>query len=147
MLLALVLAGLVWAGTYNYEQRVMVVTQVTVEPLRKPVSTLNNNFKNYESWPLRFYLAEAAAVLNVDAQLAWRIIWCESNGQWFAKSTTSTAKGLFQIIDGTWAITPQGRAGKSPLDPYENINAGLWLLSQPNGITHWRITAWCWGSF
>ena len=114
------------------------------QALRQPLSSIPRKFNDFGSWALRDYFITAASFYEVDYNLALKIMLCESGGNYKAKNGGSTASGLFQFIKGTWAGTPQGRAGRDVFDPYANINGAFWLLSQPNGLNHWNETRSCW---
>jgi hypothetical protein len=59
--------------------------------------------------------------------LMWRIVRRESNYVAYAKNPASTAAGLGQFLDSTWAHTPYGRF--SPYSPYANALAIGWMLA------------------
>lgn len=58
------------------------------------------------------------------------IIWGESRGVPSARNPRTGAAGLGQFLSGTWAGTPQGRAGLSVLDPVANRAAIYWMIAQ-----------------
>jgi soluble lytic murein transglycosylase-like protein len=68
---------------------------------------------------------------------AMRVMTCESKGDPSAQNSRSSAGGLFQFIDSTWAATPYGHLSK--YDPEANIAAAAWLLEVPSwgGPKHW----------
>ena len=72
---------------------------------------------------------------EVDFNTAYDIVDLETGGTFnpLAKNPNSTAKGLFQIIDGTWKY---GGCEGDPYDPENNIVCGLNLLKK-DGIGHW----------
>jgi hypothetical protein len=72
-------------------------------------------------------IREAAVAQQVDPDVAVRIAELESSLNPKAKAKTSSAKGLFQVIDDTWK-----RYGGTPnkqLDPDENIRVGVTVLA------------------
>lgn len=72
-------------------------------------------------------IREAASAQQVDPDVAVRIAELESSLNPKAKAKTSSAKGLFQVIDDTWK-----RYGGTPnkqLDPEENIQVGVRILA------------------
>ena len=72
-------------------------------------------------------IREAAIAQQVDPDVAVRIAEIESSLNPKAKAKTSSAKGLFQVIDDTWK-----RYGGTPnkqLDPDENIRVGVNVLA------------------
>jgi soluble lytic murein transglycosylase-like protein len=68
------------------------------------------------------------------------ISWRESRWRPWAKNPHSTASGLFQFLDSTWAVTPQAKAGLSVFDPFANALGAAWYVSQ-HGWGAWRLTA------
>lgn len=69
-----------------------------------------------------------------DVPWAMRVMNCESQGDPTAQNPTSSAGGLFQFIDSTWAFTPYGHLPK--YDPIANIQAAAWLFYE-DGPSHW----------
>ena len=65
---------------------------------------------------------------------AVRVAWCESRWNPRARNPRSTAAGLMQFLDSTWARTPYARL--DPLDPYANALAAGWLWRANGGS--WR---------
>ena len=50
----------------------------------------------------------------------------------------SHASGLAQFLPSTWAATPQGGEGLSPLDANANIDAAIWL-ARTRGWRQWQV--------
>ena len=50
----------------------------------------------------------------------------------------TNAAGLAQFLPSTWAATPQGLEGLSPLDPNANIDAAIWL-ARTRGWQQWQV--------
>jgi hypothetical protein len=48
------------------------------------------------------------------------------------------AAGLAQFLPSTWATTPQGQVGESPLEPLANIDAAIWL-ARTKGWRQWQV--------
>jgi hypothetical protein len=48
------------------------------------------------------------------------------------------AAGLAQFLPSTWAITPEGQRGLSPMDPLASIDAAIWLVGS-HGWTQWQV--------
>ena len=148
----LALCSALWISRFQLAQaptQNVEVTPVVETGLRDAVSetSIIKDFRDFEKWELHDFILESAPLFEQDPKLAWRIIWCESNGWSMATNASSTASGLFQFIESTWKLTPQGRAGKNVLDPKSNLLAGLWLMSQPSGLNNWSETAGCWLKF
>ena len=70
------------------------------------------------------------------------VIWRESNWLPSAKNPRSTASGLAQFLDSTWAWGEErfGLWG-SPFDPYVNI-AMMSAFLREGEYYHWALTGW-----
>lgn len=77
---------------------------------------------------------------TVDHDLVARIIQCESGWNAKAKNPTSSAKGLFQIIDGTWR---HFECEGDPLNGSDNYRCGMKILEK-NGTRDWDASKPCW---
>lgn len=96
----------------------------------------------------REYLRREAEKLGIDFGLADRIIKCESG--WQEKICNKTygcksGQGLFQLIPSTVEHASQMLGREiDPFNPYDNIDAGLWLIKN-EGLGHWRpYSGACW---
>jgi hypothetical protein len=69
---------------------------------------------------------ELAATVYGDGPLLWRIARRESNYQAGARNPASSATGLFQFLDTTWAHTPFARFDRS--SAYANALAAGWMI-------------------
>ena len=74
---------------------------------------------------------------GVDAARALRVARCESGLDPLARNPNSSAKGVFQFIDSTWASVSRMRGtSASVLDAESNIDNALWL-ARKEGWHHW----------
>lgn len=74
-----------------------------------------------------------ALMWGQDVALVRDIVSCESGYDEKATTSLSSAKGLTQIIDGTWKhFNCQG----DPLDAEDNLTCGMKILST-SGKQHW----------
>jgi hypothetical protein len=65
---------------------------------------------------------------------------CESGNDPLARNPTSSAKGLLQIIDGTWkSFQCEGYV----LNADDNFNCGIKIATQ-SGLHHWDASKACW---
>lgn len=84
---------------------------------------------------------------GVEPSLAIAIARCESGFVATAKNPSSSASGMFQFINSTWASTMNrmGLPTDTPkTDPVLGTMAGVWLLSV-DGVVHWEESRSCWG--
>jgi len=81
---------------------------------------------------------------GVDENLALSIAYAESGYNPNARNKSSSAGGVYQFLDSTWATT-MSRMGitGNKFDAETNIKAGIWLLSR-DGTRHWQESAHLW---
>jgi hypothetical protein len=73
-------------------------------------------------------------------EILHKIAKCESNNNPLARNPTSSAKGLLQILDGTWkAFQCEGNV----LNAEDNFQCGVKIASQ-SGLHHWNESKACW---
>ena len=74
---------------------------------------------------------------------------CESNLNPKAKNPDSTAKGVFQFLDGTWkyyGLMKWGTLeGKDVLDFDDNVELATWVIGK-YGTRDWNPSKHCWES-
>lgn len=78
-----------------------------------------------------------AEYFSVPVEHPLRIFKCESNYRWDAKNKSSSASGVAQYLSGTWANTPEGKAGLSVFDADANIRAAIRHMSV-HGYSAWE---------
>jgi soluble lytic murein transglycosylase-like protein len=82
-------------------------------------------FPEYIEWKIKTLAAKS----NIDPDVAFAIAICESTLNPYAKNPNSTAKGLFQFLDGTWSWIG---ANGSPYDVDEQIRQFMiWYPKDP----------------
>lgn len=82
------------------------------------------------------------------ADVKARIAWCESRNNPLAKNPNSTAKGIYQFLDGTWQNYAQRYWGEdwvnhSVLDEEDNRELGHWVIDT-YGTRDWNASRHCW---
>ena len=99
----------------------------------------------YPTSSLEYLIFQFTTAYNVDFDLAKAIIECESNFDPLAKNKNSSARGLYQIIKGTWEMTKKkmGIVHADIHDAHDNINVGTYLLAN-GGEKHWNASRACW---
>ncbi|MCG8619865.1 MAG: transglycosylase SLT domain-containing protein [Desulfobacterales bacterium] len=103
-------------------------------------------------------ITEAGQIFNVPRQILLGVILVESDGNPWATTSLSSAKGLMQTIDATFddawrGLTAMGiSVEKNPFSPRSSILAGAWYLDRmytralsenrmPPGQRH-RVSSW-----
>ena len=83
---------------------------------------IQNHLPVNNDWPtkeeIKTYIREEAIKHNINVETALRIANCESGYNRLAKNNTSSATGIYQFINVTWAANCQGNR----LNPYHNID-------------------------
>jgi len=92
------------------------------------------------SLPQPVVRSAAPPASGASSRTAECIIARESGGNPHAVNSRSGAAGLGQFLPGTWASTPQGRAGLSVFDPAANRAAVQWMISV--GRIREFVTSW-----
>jgi len=81
---------------------------------------------------------------SLKGDLIDRIIFCESSGNPKAKNPRSSAYGLCQFIDSTWAyVEKKWDMDLDREDPIDQLYACERLLSE-EGVSHWAESQCCW---
>lgn len=83
----------------------------------------------------------SAVLFGVDEGRMRMVIGRESGFRPWAKNPNSTASGLGQFLDSTWASTPCGKAGLSVFSAYANALCMGWTIRYGGGWSHWSLTA------
>jgi len=83
-----------------------------------------------------YAISLASSVFRVSASEMWSVARCETGGTFspYAKNSTSSASGLFQFLDSTWAN--QGVGGFSVFDPVANALGAARIVSR-EGWRQW----------
>lgn len=84
--------------------------------------------------------------MEVEATLR-RIAWCESRGDLFARNPTSTAKGKYQFLDGSWKYYGErlwgSIEGKDVFSEGDQDQLARYVVSI-RGYTDWEASRHCW---
>ena len=78
-----------------------------------------------------------------DAPIMVHIADAESQYDCTAKNPTSSAKGCFQILDGTWK---DHKCVGNVLEPIDNIDCARKLYTK-NGTNDWNASRGTWGKY
>ncbi|KKK68605.1 hypothetical protein LCGC14_2942390 [marine sediment metagenome] len=127
-------------GGYDL-RRVSFPTPAPEPPKTPELENLENETDPY------YLLNHFSKEYGVDFELAYRIVECESNFDRYAKNGSSSAESFFQFIDKTFEETMTKMnlpTSTSKFDMPIAIEAGVWLLSQEGGESHWKSSEFCW---
>jgi len=83
--------------------------------------------------------------MGLDGNLVLAIARCESGLRWDAANKTSSARGVFQYLAGTWANTEEGRKGTSVFDADANVRMAVRHIAV-HGTAAWDASRSCWSN-
>jgi soluble lytic murein transglycosylase-like protein len=89
-------------------------------------------------------IREEAQKEGVDQDLLVSIARCESGFHPSVHNATSTASGLYQFLDSTWA-SQSAKYGITTQkdDPYGQIELAVKMI-RDGGLSHWKASQSCW---
>ena len=149
----------------NYPSAAIRSMVNTLEAARRIPEAYRREHRVYghgpEGWarrlePYRPWIDEAAKRFDVPPAVIRAVILQESGGDAKARAKGTSAKGLMQTIDATFALAREALAGdglhvENPLTPRDSILAGAWYLAycfdlaaRDHGITADRKTPRTW---
>lgn len=91
---------------------------VCSEEAYHPEQVTDQNVSQPQGWDVAGYIRKEADKNGIDPEKALAIAYCESSFDPYAKNPNSTAKGVYQFLDGTWEWI--GASG-TPFNAEENI--------------------------
>ena len=83
-------------------------------------------------------IEQKASIYGVNVNTALKIAECESNISQYAKSPTSSAKGIYQFLDARWTESCEGDV----LNAEDNVECFMKNFNQHPGW--WEPSATCW---
>jgi hypothetical protein len=138
-------SDLVFAKADFLTARATTAAELMAESERAAMDALISTAAGPDDGPVerwRSLVEQYFAPNRIDEALS--IIDCESNGDPNARNPRSSASGLFQFLDRTWAHSSEqaGFRGESPFSPEANIAAAAWLVEYSLGVgdspwAHW----------
>lgn len=131
--------------------RKSVQTTPRVQPLRKmaePTPESSNSGrdysgKEYTKEEVQQLIRSYSALYGIESDAPLCIARFESGYNQFSKNSNSTASGVFQYLNGTWAGTDEGRAGLSVFDAEANIKAAIKYMSSRRNAIPWTTAKNC----
>lgn len=79
-------------------------------------------------------------------ELSFKIIYCESGWNQYAKNDNSTAYGLGQFTDGTWEYVQIKWGIKLDRYNYDDQLYAFSRLLKEEGTSHWEESEKCWAT-
>jgi soluble lytic murein transglycosylase-like protein len=108
-----------------------------------PARTGRARLRAYTEEEIQDLIRVYAEAFGIDPALPLAIARCESQFQWDAANRSSSARGVFQYVAGTWATTQEGRRGTSAFDADANIRMALTHMTTI-GTSPWNASRSCW---
>lgn len=142
IILAILFSLIIIPGFYKYLNRPMldprgstIIPQVVEVKAQEPKPFCRDAISCVRD------VGEKLGANNKDITKMIRIARCESNFNQYAKNANSTAKGIYQFIDGTWRANclKDGNV----YDFKANIECG-WKVYLKQNDTPWHSSAKCW---
>lgn len=136
VILALIAGVLIGALLRN-----VAIAQEPISPLGEPVKIIKERIPEEKPKTVEEIIEDR---FGEYAEQAVQVAFCESSLNPKAKSKLSSAKGLFQIIDGTWAGY---RCQGDPHNPYDNAKCAKMIFDR-NGwgsTASWKASQGCHG--
>jgi soluble lytic murein transglycosylase-like protein len=111
----------------------------------EPTPTPDESY--YKAEPLRYirWKGQQLGYKDTDISVFIRIARAESGLNQYAKNPKSTAKGIYQFIDGTWRA--YCLADGNVYNFVDNINCFYKVLAKdgfPKGLSHWNASKGVW---
>jgi hypothetical protein len=110
---------------------------------REAASRSTKRFRVYTKQQVQALIRRHASAYGLDPSLPLAIAECESGFRWDAANRTSSARGVFQYLSGTWRGTPEGRKGTSVLDTEAHIRTAVAQIATI-GTGPWKASRHCW---
>lgn len=108
------------------------ITNSAIEPETQKEPSVEELIKHY------------AGVYGVNEQLALNIAKCESGLNPEAKNPYSSAKGVYQFIDGTWAwYSTKFEFTGNVLSAKDNVELAMKVMGK-HGTNDWLASYGCW---
>ena len=79
------------------------------------------------------YIKEQAMLMGTNVNLALDLAYWESRYDTSARNASSTAKGVFQYLDGTWKTYCSG----NQFDHNDNVDCAVRMLYDQELLKHW----------
>lgn len=127
---------------------VALANPVTAKPearvtRREAAPRSTKRFRVYTKQQVQALIRRHASAYGLDPSLPLAIAECESGFRWDAANRTSSARGVFQYLSGTWRGTPEGRKGTSVLDTEAHIRMAVAQIATI-GTGPWKASRHCW---
>jgi len=136
-LVQLVVIAINQQATLDYQLQLRISLEREQDALNKKIRSYQNYLPDNENKPFPEYIELKIKILSqensIDPNVAFAIAVCESNLNPYAKNPNSTAKGLFQFLDGTWNWIG---ANGSQYDPEEQVRQ--FMIWYPKNSGWWR---------
>lgn len=110
---------------------------------RAHIARVARRLRAYTEEEVQRLIEHHATTMGVEPDLPLAIARCESGLKWNAASRSSTARGVFQYLAGTWKNTTAGRSGVSALDADANVRMAVAHIAL-KGTAPWNASRRCW---
>jgi soluble lytic murein transglycosylase-like protein len=114
-------------------------------------SSTRNDSASTSSYSGRYYSKEEvqdliryySEIYKIDSDTPLCIARLESGFNQFSANRSSSARGVFQYLNGTWAATDEGKSGLSVFDADANVRAAVKYMSIHKNTKPWVVAPNC----
>lgn len=113
--------------------------------VQKPTSadTGRNNAKSYSKEEVKALIVSYSQQYDINPNTPLCIAEKESGFNHRSANKHSSAKGVFQYLNGTWKATDEGKAGHSVFDAEMNVKAAVKYMASRGNAKPWIVANKC----
>jgi hypothetical protein len=114
----------------------------TIRPSAMP-SVGSYSGRHYSKDEVIQLIKDYSAQYDISAEVPLCIAKWESGYNQLSKNKNSSASGVFQYLNGTWAGTDEGKSGHSVFDANSNIKAAIKYMASRKSTQPWEVRNKC----
>jgi Transglycosylase SLT domain len=99
--------------------------------------------RSYSKAEVEALIRRYADEYKIPAQIPLCIAYRESGYNQFSANKTSSARGVFQYLAGTWRATDEGKSGLSVFDAEANVRAAVKYMASRKSTSPWVVGKSC----
>lgn len=99
--------------------------------------------RSYSKEEVQALIIQYSEQYNINPAVPLCIAQKESGYNQFSANKSSSARGVFQYLSGTWRATDEGRAGLSVFDAEANVRAAIKYMASRKSTKPWTVGKLC----